>query len=145
MYCNRCGNQFDHTYTNVCPSCGNVMDTTNYNQPDIASEQSYNPQQPIQNTSPDTSTTVLVWSIIGLAFAIYPYVSFLGIIFSCIARNKLKEYLQSHNNIYTGKIRTSNILSTIGLITSIVMSVIYVILFIAICAGVSIGLSNFYY
>ena len=85
---------------------------------------------------------LFVWGIIGLAFSSSFYLSFLGIIFSSIARKKAKAYIARYHVIY-GKAKVGNILSKIGLPLGIGVTVLF-ILYISICifmfAGIVTGL-----
>ena len=76
---------------------------------------------------------VLTWGILGLAFACTFFVSFLGIIFSAVGRGKAKAYAAQAGQL-SGKARVGSILSLVGLILGIVMTVFFIIWLIAICA-----------
>ncbi|MDD5923558.1 MAG: hypothetical protein PUC88_02075 [Clostridia bacterium] len=176
MFCDNCGKQFDHTLTNVCPHCGNVMDVQAFSQPaDSDTHNSYvdQPQQeynrpvqnsytqqqpmdafnhPLQNSYPqqqpipnyndhsqynqpfdaesDNSGTVLAMGIVGLILAFIPFLNFLGIIFSAIGLGKSKTYLRLHSGIHNGKSKTGKILSIIGLVLSIILTVFISLLII---------------
>ncbi len=176
MFCDNCGKQFDHTLTNVCPNCGNVMNVQAYahtaesnadnsyvDQPQQGYTQpvhnSYDQQQPmdtysqpVQNGYPyqqpmnnynpqpqynqpfgadtDNSGTVLAMGIVGLILAFIPFLNFMGIIFSAIGLGKSKTYLRLHSGIHNGKSKTGKILSTIGLVLSIILTVLVPLLII---------------
>lgn len=86
------------------------------------------------------ANSVLIWGILGLAFACTFWLSFLGIIFSAIDRGKVKDYLYRYGVLY-GKAKVGNILSRIGLPVGIVLTafaVIYVIYAIVI-AGAAVA------
>ena len=80
----------------------------------------------------------LVFGILGVAFACTFYFSFLGIIFSAIAKGKVKKYI-AEGYMLSGKSKVGSILATVGLILGIVLTVIAVL---ALVFGVILGLSN---
>ena len=99
-----------------------------YNQPQYQqpaySQQQAQPQyaQPVgENTSP-----LLVFGILALAFACTFYVSFLGIVFGAMQKNKLEAYLAA-GGIYAGKAKVGGILGKVGLIVGIVLTAIFAV------------------
>ena len=126
MFCQQCGAQIPDN-TIFCPYCSAEQ------QP--LSPQPYNaaPVNPLAN-DPEASadaSPVLTWGIIGLAFASSFYLSFLGIIFSAIGRSKANAY-QAKYGILFGKSKVGSILSKIGLILGIVLTVFLVIYIVGI-------------
>ncbi len=94
-------------------------------------------QQPIMNTPTVNATPILVFGILGLAFACTMIFSILGIIFSAIAMSKGSTFRMATGTIY-GKAKVGRILGKAGLITGIIMSVffvIYVIVLVSLMAG----------
>lgn len=94
---------------------------------------------------------LFVWGIIGLAFSSSFFLSFLGIIFSSIARKKAKAYIARYKTIY-GKAKVGNILSKIGLPLGIgltVLCILYitfiVLMFVGFISGVFTNSSPYYY
>ncbi len=85
-------------------------------------------------------TNVLVWGILGLAFACTWVFSFLGIIFSAVAKSKAKAYLRS-GAAYSTQVKVGKNLATGGLIAGIILSVFWVlyifIIVIAVVAAIS--------
>lgn len=80
------------------------------------------------------SNSLLVFGILGLAFACTFYLSFLGIIFSAIAKGKSRDYLFRYGAHY-GKAKVGRILANIGLPVGIVLTclfVTYLIVYVAI-------------
>ncbi|MBQ3416502.1 MAG: hypothetical protein IJH32_01525 [Ruminococcus sp.] len=102
------------------------------------------PQQPVAPAyvTPQQqadANSVLIFGILGLAFACTFWLSFLGIIFSAIDRGKVKDYLYRYGVLY-GKSKVGNILSRIGLPVAIVLTalaVFYTIYLIAIAGTVA--------
>ena len=70
MYCNNCGAQLTEN-SKFCPNCGQLVQST---PQEMTAASTY--EGPMGNPTP-----VLVWGIIGLAFACTFVASFLGIIF----------------------------------------------------------------
>ena len=109
--------------------------------------QPYPPQAPfVSEEQKAESNSVFVWGIIGLAFSSSFFLSFLGIIFSAVAKKKAKDYIARWGTVY-GKAKVGNILSTIGIPVGIVLTVLcilylilYVSFFVALFSG---ALNNF--
>lgn len=78
-----------------------------------------NRQAPVAQGNPGK---VLTFGILGLAFC---ETGILGLIFSIIGLTKAKNYIATYGPV-SGQVRTGKILSTIGLILSIVMIVFWV-------------------
>ena len=89
----------------------------------------------MQNNGP-TPSQCLTWGILGLALS---ETGIIGLIFSIIAKNKIKAYNAS-GQAPSGQVNTGSRLATAGLIVSIVFIVIWVIYIIAISAAVANGL-----
>lgn len=72
----------------------------------------------------------LTWGIVSLIFA---ETGLLGLIFAIVGKNKVKAF-KATGAMLTGKAKVGSILSTIALILSIIMLVVWVIYFGAIGA-----------
>lgn len=127
MYCNHCGTQIPDN-TIFCPNCGAEQRAV-YAQP-VNSAQIINPYANDPQASSDASP-VLTWGIIGLAFSCSFFLSFLGIIFSAIGRSKANAYIAKYGMVF-GKSKVGSILSKIGLILGIVLTVFLIIYIIVI-------------
>ncbi len=102
-------------------------------------------QQPVVQESPAAaalSTPILIFGILGIAFACTFYLSFLGIIFSAIAKGKVKQYL-AEGGVLSGKAKVGNILAKVGLIVGIILAALFVLwLIVMIIAAVTNGYSS---
>lgn len=152
MFCQNCGTQLPEG-VKFCPECGtpvgNVEPLRNEpipEEPVIAAAPVYEQpvcetpvRQPVVQSSPEAaalSTPILVFGILGLSFACIPYVNFLGIIFSAIAKKKVKQFLAC-GGVLSGKAKVGNILATVGLIIGIILTVLFaIIITVAIVGGV---------
>lgn len=76
-------------------------------------------------------SSVLTFGILALAFCSG---GILGIIFGAIGKNKAKAYVDYYGQT-TGQVKAGSIMSKIGFIVGIIMTVIWVIYFIAIVAA----------
>ena len=123
MFCDKCGAQLNDN-SRVCPQCGAPIQGEEQN---ITTTSTY-------AGSLGDPTPVLVWGILGLAFACTFFVSFLGIIFSAVGLKKANAYNQFTNYAESGKARTGRNLAKAGLIVGIIMTVLLVIYVIAIVA-----------
>lgn len=131
-----------------------------YTQPQYAQPQ-YQPQQydyaqpqynagaPMEDpVERGLSKSILIFGILGIAFACTFYLSFLGIIFGAIALSKAKKYAAS-GYVVTGRAKVGKILGLVGLILGIVMVVILlIVIIVAIVAAASYNSyysSSYYY
>lgn len=92
-------------------------------------------------TTKDTSTKVLVFGILGLAFACSVYLSILGIIFSAIGMSQANSFARANGAVF-GKAKAGRILSKVGLPVGIVCTVlviVYSIVMVLIALGSTIG------
>lgn len=126
MYCTKCGAVADDNAT-VCPNCGQPLNAA---QPQ---QQVYQPT--VQPAQPQPS--ILPWGILSVAFA---ELGILGIIFGAIGRSKAKNY----PGTLTGAAKVGAILSKVGLILGIVMTVFWVLYIIILVAILSNGTVQFY-
>ena len=110
-----------------------VVEQPVYQQPAApASEPVY--RAPVVNTEAAAlSTPILVFGIMGLAFACTFWLSFLGIIFSAIGKGKVKAFLAAGGQL-SGKAKVGSILAKVGLILGIVLTVFFVIYLIVVIA-----------
>lgn len=76
--------------------------------------------------------SALTWGILSLVFACTFYLSFLGIIFACVAFSKANNYKRLNNNILSGKAKVGRGLALGGLIAGIVMTFILFLFVIVI-------------
>lgn len=86
-------------------------------------------------------TSVLVFGIISAGFLCSFWFSFVGIIFGFIARAKANAFARAGVPI-TGKVKVGRILGTIGAFAGIAMTVLSLIFFVCLIAGIVIGLSS---
>ena len=92
-------------------------------------------------TTKDTSTKVLVFGILGLAFAWSFFLSFLGIIFSAIGISQANNFARENGAVF-GKAKVGRILSKVRLPLGIVLAVffiVYLISVVIIVLGITIG------
>ena len=109
----------------------------------------YNAGAPMEDpVERNLSKSILIFGILGIAFACTFYLSFLGIIFGAIALSKAKKYAAS-GYVVTGRAKVGKILGLVGLILGIVMVVILlIVIIVAIVAAASYNSyysSNYYY
>ncbi len=71
------------------------------------------------------STQSLVFGILSLLFT---ELSILGIIFGAVGKSKAKKFAELNEGVVTGKAKVGKILSTLGLVFSIICLVVTVIL-----------------
>ena len=76
MRCDKCGSMYEQGV--FCSQCGAKLTQEPYQN---YYEQNNNANMPVHADDPSTSN-ILVWGILGLAFACTFFLSFLGIIFS---------------------------------------------------------------
>ena len=127
MFCKQCGTNIPDD-TKFCPNCGSAVEETAIQPAEVAA---------VAKPVAGNSTEVLVWGIIGLAFACSFFMSFLGIIFSAIAKKKAKGY-ESTYGLVSGKARIGKNLAKAGFIVSIILTVLCAVYFAALI-GVAIN------
>lgn len=153
MFCQNCGTQLPED-VKFCPECGAPVEIIDplrneptVEEPVVAAAPVFEQpvyetptyREPVVQSSPEAqalSTPILVFGILGLSFACIPYVNFLGIIFSAIAKSKVKQFL-GLGGVLSGKAKVGSILATVGLIIGIILTVIFaIIITIAIFGGI---------
>ncbi len=153
MFCKKCGYVIPES-AGFCPKCGAKIDTMSQGRPAMTVNQPARqdpfPAQPVYGTpfitpqQQQEANSILIWGILGLAFSCTFFLSFLGIIFSSIAKGKVRDYIARYGVLY-GKAKVGNILSTVGIPVGIVMTVllaIYIIYIIVLAAAIG---SYYYY
>ena len=101
-----------------------------YQQPQYQQPTYYAQPQPAAGVS---GKPALTFGILGIIFACTFYFSFLGIIFSAIGLGKAKAFRAAAGQLY-GPAKVGKILSTIGLIVGIILTVICLIVVIGLIA-----------
>ena len=126
MVCKYCGQELEEN-ARFCSTCGKLVaheaEETAPPQEEsrelVAVAAAAAPQEDAERDARGKS--ILTYAIIGLAFANTFYFAFIGIIFSAIARTKLKQYLALYTETQ-GTATVGKYLSLAGLITSIVLT-----------------------
>ena len=114
-----------------------VYEEPAYQQPEAPVYQPEAPvyQEPVVKSNPAAdalSTPILVFGILGVAFCCMPYlISIMGIIFSAIAKKKVKAFEEA-GGVLSGKAKVGSILAKVGMIVSIVMTAIFAVVIIAL-------------
>ena len=135
MFCPNCGTNVPEG-ANACPNCGTLLNTAQA-APEMPVSQAPSDRQPPVyhaepiNKAPYSTTPILVFGILALAFADSFFLSFLGIVFGAIAKSKVNAYLAQGYPL-AGKPKVGSILGKIGLILGIVLTAIFVIWLIVV-------------
>ena len=137
MFCKYCGNQLPDD-ANFCPKCGKVTDEKTTNTTDSYS--SYQPE-PIafeevnQNFASiqksEDAGSILKFAILGLAFSVP--VSILGLIFTIIAKSKVKNFIYKYGDT-EGRATVGKHLTIPGMISSIFFMVFWFIYIVVMAA-----------
>ena len=133
MYCSKCGAQMNDN-SRFCPNCGQLVQST---PQEMTAASTY--EGPMGNPTP-----VLVWGIIGLAFACTFVASFLGIIFSIVGLKKANNYF-SFCGEWSKQANIGRRLSKAGLIVGIILTALFIVYIIAIIMLVANGDNISYY
>lgn len=145
MFCANCGKQL-YDGDSFCPGCGQpVQDRESDTEVIPNVEELPNTEatrEPITNlTTTNTSsncaasrpshTKILVYGIIACAFSLTLYLSFVGIIMGKLGLNLYEEYINT-NAPFSRQADIGRILSKVGFIVGIVLTIIAVITLIAL-------------
>lgn len=131
MVCPKCGSQVAEGRS-FCMSCGSPVRSASDNRYGQGLTQSSSTQRPTQvqrpqYIQPDPSinlTSILVMGIISLAVAFMPIGSIAGIILGAIAKSRGNAY-RAAGYQPSGKVNTGRALGIAGMISGIVMTVIW--------------------
>ena len=154
MFCQNCGSELNNT-DKFCPNCGAPVEVREavFEEPvtKIVPEPAA-PEEPVSDNGFSKALTLMIFSIVGVAFGTNPYTSLLGIIFSAIARGMVRRFREAGYQIGPAGLakkakvsgifaKVGSIVSIVGLILSIVMFVILIIIIavLAITAAVKSG------
>ena len=139
MFCKYCGNALQEN-ASFCPVCGKITKDTNGNE-EISVTELYTQQEVIEDTDMGEMSNpfktekqslggnILKFAILGLAFGVTMYLSFLGVFFSVIAQLKLNEYKSKFIET-EGRATVGKSLSIAGMIVSIVFSCLLILIII---------------
>ena len=154
MFCPNCGTEIREG-SSFCPNCGVslVREESSVNaESDVRYPEQSQPvpvyenaqsdySQPMSVSEPRELPNVLLWGILGLSFSCTFFLSFLGIIFSAIGMSKANLYTRLTGRPVNKGGKVGRILSVVGLITGIVMTVLFIIWLIVIIAAVGYAVS----
>ena len=144
MFCKFCGNELPEG-ANFCTKCGKVVSPDDIPlagvSAPVTAEYEYVPYEEPKDAERDSrGGSILKFAILGLAFACSFYLSFLGLVFSIIARVKVKRYVSRYNETQ-GRATVGKHLSVAALVASIVfaaiLAIIVIVMVIAALAGTS--------
>ena len=145
MYCKSCGN-FLPDNAKYCPVCGKINESV------VSEENVKNAEYDYLNdivvptgaeTAPEDpqksedAGSILKFAILGLAFGCTGLLSLLGLIFSYIARGKIKRFVEKYGET-SGKASVGKGLSIGGVIVSWFM-LVFIVIYIALIVLTIIG------
>ena len=140
--CEKCGAEVNEG-AKFCESCGAPVAAPEETVVPVVAEEPAAQEAEVPVNTPEqngAANGALAFSIVGLVLASS---GVLGIIFSAIARGKVKKAVAQ--GAIGGKIKAAKILSLIGLIASILMTVFWVIfciVMVAIAGGIAYGVQS---
>lgn len=135
MFCKHCGKPLDEG-VKFCPNCGVALD---------AGAPADNPQpvvniawnDAVKEKADSLASSILTFGILGLAFTATFYLSLLGLIFSCVALNKAKTYINLVGDI-SGKAAVGRALARPGMIVGIIYTALLTLVVLS-CQMACIG------
>ena len=133
MVCEHCGAEIQPG-ASFCMNCGAPVSAGNRNLAPVPAPAPA-PAPMLSTPSGVTASNVLTWGILSLAFACTFILSFLGIIFGVTGKKKAEEYQACFGTV-SGQANTGRILSRVGFIVGIVMTVLFVLYMIFLVAMV---------
>ena len=133
MFCRNCGKELSYS-AKFCHECGTAVEATSF--------------YPVVNSmannqlAASVASGALTFGILGIAFSMTVWFSFLGIIFSGIALGKVKKYRCTIGE-GNGKVITGRILGIIGLIFGILYTLlgIFYVMYIVWIFSATLGVS----
>ncbi len=125
MFCKNCGSNVADG-TKYCPSCGTAMTAG-------PSQYQFSPA-PAPQAAAGNPVPVLVWGIIGLAFACTFYLSILGIIFSAVGKKKAREYTAVYGTA-SNQARIGGKLANAGMIVGIILAILSLFVLVVLLAS----------
>lgn len=145
MFCKFCGNELPEG-ANFCTKCGKVVSPDDIPlagvSAPVTAEYEYVPYEEPKDAERDSrGGSILKFAILGLAFACSFYLSFLGLVFSIIARVKVKRYVSRYNETQ-GRATVGKHLSVAALVASIVLTAILAIIVIVMVIAALAGMSG---
>ena len=153
MFCKYCGNELTEE-ARFCNKCGKIIDNESTQEEKTDKEFDFfsDANEPVQTSSKDfhnaqedkakekAGEEILKFSILGLAFGSTFFLSFLGIIFSYIARGKIKRYKRKYGET-NGRASVGKGLNIGGMILSWI-SMAYIVFYIIYIIVVVVMLVN---
>lgn len=138
--CNNCGAELKNG-AKFCENCGAPAEAVQEPVREYVEEQTveYYTEAPVANTPEQDSMakSAMIMAIVGLALS---ELGLPGIIVSAIAKGKVKKATAA--GATGGKLKAARILSTIGLILSIVMTIVWLLYIVIIGAAVAYGINE---
>ena len=144
MFCKYCGNELPEQ-ANFCTSCGKITEErgddivveavapTATPDPDWAALEAEREAR-LEAERDEMGGSILKLAILGLAFGISVWLSLLGIIFSAIARSKIKQYVSRFGET-RGRASVGKGLSIAGLAVSITFTCFIALFIVLLIAG----------
>ena len=146
MFCRFCGNELPEG-ANFCPKCGKINEVEEATVNENAGAEI--PETPVMDATESVNVfeeeksslagKILTFGILGLAFAVSFWLSFMGIIFSAIAKAKVGEYVAKFGET-EGRASVGKGLATGGLIAGIILTVLFFLYIIVLAAAIAVSL-----
>lgn len=152
MFCKYCGNELTDD-AKFCSKCGKIVETAEETKDDFFQdandytvERQYSPVE--EKKKEDLGRKILVYAILGLAFASTWALSILGVIFAGKAKKKIAEYIALYGET-EGVASVGKALNIPAMIISWIsfgalLLYISVIIFL-VCLGLTSEFSDYYY
>ena len=139
MFCRYCGNELPED-ANFCPNCGKINEMEGAAMPrtetvdpmEGATKMTFT--DPFEKEKDKLSGSILTTAILSLAFSFTFLFSWVGLVFAIISRVKVSSYVEQFGET-EGRASVGKGLGIGGLITSIVMSAIF-LLYVVILVSV---------
>lgn len=137
MFCMNCGASLPDGSA-FCPNCGSPAEqpqndnSTAYQQPVSSVQYNSGAANQASEVQDSLAKSILVFGILSLALSQFGIV---GLIFAIITKSKLGRYIPQYGSP-TGKAKVGKILSTVGLIASIVYAVVWTVYIILAIAAI---------
>ena len=136
MYCKNCGAHVEDGAL-FCSECGQKQQEAQQYRPQVVENQYQQPAYNGRAVAVPGSPNSLVFGILSMAFSWIPILSIVGIVMGALAIGKSKTFRRMNGGLLFGASKVGFIFGIIGLISSIIGTVYWIIYLLVVCVFVA--------